>query len=78
MEQKTENKKLITRIPVNNTPFTMVEYEGRYFLTFGNYILLTDMESFAEIELALETNMWNIMGAYIHAIVDTIKKNEGL
>lgn len=56
----TENKELIQQTPVEDTPFTMVKYEDKYFLTMGKYRLTEPMENESEVRKHLSTHKWEI------------------
>lgn len=81
-ENDNSSNSLINRIPVDGTPFTIVEIEKGYFLALGNYRLTEVVEDENElynlvIAPTYEHNGhydWNFLLTVVNAIVQASKK----
>lgn len=66
---KENSSELIKRLPIENTPFTMVVQENETFITLGQYKLSPDVENIEGVKKYLEENKWEITMALIAIIV---------
>lgn len=59
MEITVENEQLVKRTEIKDTPFTIIEVEGMYFGTIGNYKMTETFKTFDEAHDAITANTWN-------------------
>ena len=72
-EITVENEQLIKRHEIPTTPFTIVEIEGEYFGSMGNYRLTEKFKSFEEAHDAITANTWNNVTNLIITIHEILK-----
>lgn len=73
----TKNEKLVERIPMAGTPFTMVYYRDQWMITLGDYVLAKEFETSTDAEEYLEKDMWNVIAGMVWSLVDAqIKMNK--
>lgn len=53
------SKEMVEKIQVPETPFTMVRFEDKWFLTMGKYRLTEPADTKEEIEAQIENTSWN-------------------
>ena len=54
-----ENQELVKRHEIKDTPFTIVEIEGEYFGTMGQYRLTEKFTTYEEAHDTITANTWN-------------------
>lgn len=69
-ETHNNESHLITRNPVENTPFAVVgNNENGYFLTMGKYRLTDNFQNEEDVIYYLENNTWEIIVTLMTAII---------
>lgn len=68
-ENSSKEEKLIERINLDNTPFTMVKENGKWFGLMGDYKMTEDLEKMEDVKKLLEKPNWNIIVGLVTAIV---------
>lgn len=59
-ETKQESGKLIDYISIENTPFTCIVEEGKYYVVMGNYVITEKLDSYEEaVNQVTEEQMFN-------------------
>lgn len=71
-----ENTELVKKIEMEDTPFTIVELEGRFFGTMGNYRLTEQFDSFEECEEVMKEFSWNRVIQVMMLLVDKLKDTD--
>lgn len=60
MDSETEKTtELIKKVPMDNTPFTIITIDGKSFGTFGRYKITEDYENDKQVKAELEKMTWN-------------------
>lgn len=62
-------EELVKRTEVSDTPFTIIETEGRVFGTFGQYRITEPSDSYALVEAELRRITWNRIVQIVAIIV---------
>lgn len=75
-QNNSASSELIERIPMEGTPFTAIRKEDIWFLSWGNYRLSEERGSLKEIEVFLNTNMWDIIAVYTISVMAEMKRQE--
>jgi len=60
----------VDREAIEGTPFHTVEYEGKFYIVWGEYVLTQPMETREEAIKLLEKDKWNVIGVYVVSIVN--------
>jgi len=68
-------EELVDLTPVENTPFTMVKADDKYFLAMGNYKLTPPMEK-DDCEDKANIITWDMIMNVIQIMIETNKKLE--
>lgn len=71
-----KNEKTIERINAEGTPFTLTRWDEEWLVMLGNYVLLRGYKSAQEAEMAIETESWSLLGAFIYAMIDHREKEK--
>ncbi len=71
-----ENTELVKKVEMEDTPFTIVELEGRFFGTMGNYRLTEQFDSFEECEEVMKEFSWNRVIQVMMLLVDKLKDTD--
>jgi hypothetical protein len=72
---KVENEQLIKRHEIKDTPFTIVEIEGEFFGSMGQYRLTEKYETYQEAHDAVTANTLNNITNLIITIHEILKNN---
>lgn len=71
--EKQIGTELIKKIDIKGSPFTIVQKEGKHFLTMGKYQISEPMEE-EEIAIYMMENEYNIIATMIGIIAEHIVK----
>lgn len=78
-ENSSENKKMIERIPLEGTPFTMLRVEKECFGALGKYRITDMYNTIPEVEEKLIKKDWDtIMIVATIVALEEVYKNEGI
>lgn len=78
MNQETitiENEELVKRHEIKDTPFTIVEIEGEFFATMGQYRLTEKFKTYEEAHDTITANTWNNVTNLIITLHEILKQN---
>jgi hypothetical protein len=75
METLTVNDELIKKTEIKDTPFTIVEIEGEFFATMGNYRMTEKYSTFEEAYDAIMANTWNNVTNLIIVLTEILKNS---
>jgi len=70
-QAKQKNTELINAVKIENTPFTMVQYDNdKYFLAVGKFKLNDKTYSIEEVKELLETPKWDTITELVGVIIE--------
>ncbi len=69
-------EELVKRTDIENSPFVIIEAEGRIFGAMGNYRLTEVMGSVEEVRAELEGFSWNRVVQVIMLLNEKLNSNE--
>lgn len=73
--QPKENKELIEREEIKDTPFHLVKMDGKYSISMGRYILTTPDTKAATMK-TLKLNWWDLVMKVIMLVVNEMMGRE--
>lgn len=69
-----ESNELVKRIPIAETPFTIIQLDNKYFGTMGQYRLTEQYDDFESAKSALIKLSWNNILNVIIIAFDNLQK----
>lgn len=72
----SNSNKLIERVEIDRTPFTAIKQNEKWFLTWGFYVLTEKYDTLKEIKELLRTDMYNIIGPFLLALLQENQTRE--
>ncbi len=75
-DAKEKAEELIKRTDIKDSPFTVIETEGKIFGTMGQYRVTEVMDSFEECKEELEKFSWNRVMQVIMLLNEQLNSNE--
>jgi len=74
-DKENSSEQLVERVVIENTPFTMIGLDGRWFGSMGEYRMTEEFESKGECEDELKCITWNRIIQVI-MVLDEIKSKD--
>lgn len=69
-KENSSSEQLIERIPIDETPFTMVRSENKCFGTVGRYKVTEDYKTIPEVEEAILKFDWKILLKVLTIVIE--------
>lgn len=74
----SNDKQLIQREEIPNTPFIATKWEGKWYLNLGKYVLTPPCDTLDEIYTQLEERKWTIMLSLASIVYTEAQQNNPL
>ena len=75
LKPNPENKELVKVTPIKNSPFKLVEADGKYFIALANYRLTSYFDDPKKAIKFTHTNKWDIILSMIQVMDDLKNKS---
>lgn len=75
-EKHPKNKTILKRTEIKDSPFTIIERDGKYFGTMGKYQLTTAVDTFAQAKKELTTLTWDRIIQVTILLIEELKQQE--
>lgn len=76
IEKETEEITTVKRTDVKETPFTIIEIEGKFFGALANYRITEEYKTFIEVEQELKKITWNRITQVMGILIEILKTNK--
>lgn len=73
--KQNSNSKLFEQVPIENTPFTAVKMDDKWFLTMGKYRLSEKLNSLDEVKAEAMDASWMRIMQIMRIMIEEDKKN---
>lgn len=70
------SNEIIKREQIDGSPFAAIKQDGKWFLTWGEYVLSEKFETLQELKESLEREKWNTIGTFVIAIINSYERRK--